>query len=81
MSTTVEILDREYTTYNNHRLELLASAQGKYAVVSGDTILGVWDTYVDALKAGYEACGVDQPFLVQQIQRHDPVQVVYRGKS
>lgn len=58
-------LNREIETYNRLLPELLTH-QGKYVVIKGDSQLGIYDTYQDALTAGYEKFKLE-PFLVKQI--------------
>jgi hypothetical protein len=58
-------LDRELATFKTALPNLMID-QGKFALVSGDEVLGTFDTYADALKAGYEKLGV-RPFLVKKI--------------
>jgi hypothetical protein len=59
-------LAKELATYEAQKASLLPASDGKFALVSGDE-LSVWETYEDALKAGYEKYGIDRPFLVKQI--------------
>lgn len=40
--------------------------EGRYAVVKGDTVYSVWDTFRDARQRGGELFGMDQ-FMVQEI--------------
>lgn len=47
-------------------LPSLMDKQGKFAVIHDDDLLGVFDTYADALEVAYEKCALDQ-FLVRQI--------------
>jgi hypothetical protein len=58
-------LEREQATYEKELEKLLASA-GKYVLIREDEVSGIYDTYQDALKVGYEKFGL-QPFLVKQI--------------
>lgn len=62
-------LKTELETYKKHLQGLMAS-QGKFVVVHGENILGTFDTYADALKAGYEKVGV-KPFLVKRISQDE----------
>ena len=64
-------LESELATYEKRKDELLAH-EGKYAVVHRDEIAGVWDTYEDALQAGYEKYKLE-PFLVKRIERVERV--------
>jgi hypothetical protein len=60
-------LQRELATFERKKDELLAQGDGKYALIQGDRVCGVWDTYEDTLKAGYAEFGVTMPFLVKKI--------------
>ena len=62
---------KELETYEAKKKELLESA-GKFVVIQGDEVAGVWDTYEDALRAGYERFKL-VPFLVKQITQIEPV--------
>lgn len=64
-------LESEQQTYQRELPKLLASA-GKYALVHGDQVAGIYDTYPDALKIGYERFGL-KPFLVKRIAAFDQV--------
>jgi hypothetical protein len=59
-------LEKELETFKRELPNLLAQ-EGKYVVVSGDDIVGVFAAYEDALTVGYEKCGL-KPFLVKKIQ-------------
>jgi hypothetical protein len=74
-----QILERELSTFRQRKPELMANSLGKFAVVSGERVLGVWDTYEAALAAGYELVGVDDPFLVRQVEATETVFHIYRG--
>ncbi len=69
-------LERELAVYNEHLMDLLAN-EGKYVVVHGEAIEGPFDSYEDALQAGYEKFGV-VAFLVKQISRVEPIQYFSR---
>ena len=74
-----EPLKRELETFEQHKLELLATAVGKFLLVQGDRIVGAWDTYADAIKAGYQEFGVNTPFLVKQLTRIERIQFFTRN--
>jgi len=61
----VMALERELQTYKNRLTELLAH-EGKFVLIRGDEVAGTWDTYEDALRAGYDKFGLN-PFLVKRI--------------
>jgi hypothetical protein len=72
-------LERELSTYDSSLMDLLAS-EGKYILISGDNVNGVFDSYDDALKAGYEKFGL-ATFLVKQIARAEPIHYFSRDLS
>ena len=71
-------LDREMDTFNAKRSELVANSLGKFVLISGDQV-EIWDTYDDALHAGYEHFGIDTPFMVRQVKEVETVNLIYRG--
>jgi hypothetical protein len=60
-----EPLEQELATYNAKLGELLSNV-GKFVLIKGDAVEGVYDTYADALKVGYERFKL-APFMVKQI--------------
>lgn len=69
-------LEQELSTYEEMLPELLAN-EGKYAVIHNDKLIGIYESYADALKTGYEQCGLDQ-FLVKQISQQEHISFVSR---
>jgi len=65
MSGQTGALDREIATFNE-KLSSLSGDEGRYVVIADQNIIGVFDTYSDALEAGYKARGLET-FLVKQI--------------
>ncbi len=58
-------LEKELLTYSQ-KLPTLLAQQGKYVLIGGAEVIGVYDSYEDALKVGYEHFKLS-PFLVKQI--------------
>ena len=58
-------LDREWAAYIASLPELQMQS-GKFVLIKGDEVAGIFDSYRDALKAGYERFRLE-PFLVKQI--------------
>ena len=56
----------ELETYRQ-LLPSLKSEEGKYALISGDKLLGVYEAYADALAIGYEKCNLNK-FIVKRIE-------------
>jgi hypothetical protein len=69
-------LEKEFATYKT-KLPELHEQQGKFAVIHGDSLFGVYGTYDDALKAAYDKYGLE-PFLVKQIQVAEQAQYISR---
>lgn len=69
-------LDTEITTYNA-QLPSLMEHQGKFVVIKGDNVIGIYDTYGDALKQGYEKLGLEN-FLVKCIMPAEQVSFISR---
>ena len=76
--STVTHLQKELETYETKKQALLSEGEGKFVAIHGDDVLGVWDTYEDALKAGLAKCGPRTPFLVKQISGIDQILYISR---
>jgi len=66
------ILEQELKTYEAHKEELLAVAEGQFALVTAVEIIGTYATQDEAISEGYSRF-VDKSFLVKQILRVEPV--------
>ncbi len=69
-------LEAELKVYKDS-LEDLLSDEGKYVLIHQQDVLGVFDTYSDAIRAGYEKCKLE-PFLVKKIRAVDQIQYFTR---
>ena len=63
--------EKELNVYDANLIDLLAN-EGKFVLIFGDEIGGIFDDYEEALKAGYEKYGLES-FLVKQINRNEPI--------
>ena len=70
----------EMTTYHQHLDALLREHQGKFVVIQGQKILGPFDTYPDALQAGYNAFGLGS-FLVKPITAHEKIETIFQAQA
>lgn len=61
-----QALDTELKTFDQHRERLLGTAKGKFVLIRGDQVIGVYDSKMDAIAQGYQQFG-NVPFLVKQI--------------
>jgi hypothetical protein len=65
----------EITTYRNHLPHLVREQAGRFVLIKGADILGIFPDRSAALREGYRRFGAVAPFLVRQIA--DPEPVVY----
>ena len=71
MSTSeTSVLKPELQYFEQHRVELLAHATGKYALVKNAELVGVFDSETEALRTGFRRLGTDA-FLVKHIVEAD----------
>jgi hypothetical protein len=57
-------LDSEMACYHREKRSLEASSLGKFVLIHGERVMGLFATRRDAVAAGYEQLGV-VPFLVR----------------
>ena len=70
-STPGDVLATEWNTYRREVARLLAEGnEGRHVLIKGDQIIGIWDTHLEALDAGYSRF-LGQPFFVHQIQTRE----------
>ena len=63
-------LQEEVEYFERHRLELLAQAPGRYALVKGSTLVDTFASESEAVRAGY-LCFGNEAFLVKHIVEAD----------
>jgi hypothetical protein len=64
-------LEREIETYRRRLPELLPN-KGKYVVIQGEEVVGIFEALGDALRAGYSRF-LHEPFLVRMIRETEEV--------
>jgi hypothetical protein len=69
-STAVTELRSELQYFEGHRAELVRAARGKYALIKGEQLGGIYEDQNAAIRAGYEKFG-NEPFLVKEILEVD----------
>lgn len=70
-------LERELATFRRELDRLLTESPGKWVLVRADEVVGVFDTYQDAIRVGYQRFGLGG-FLVQRIVPPEQAQWVTR---
>ena len=63
-------LETEWRYFNEHRADLFEQAPGKYALIKGNILVGMFDSEAIAIRNGHERLG-NVPFLVKQITEVD----------
>jgi hypothetical protein len=66
-----DILQKETATYQK-LLPSLLTEEGKFALIVGEELIGVFAAYEDALRAGYEKAKLN-PLLVKRISGTEDV--------
>ena len=65
------MFEKELEIFKKLKSELIQqNPSGGFVVIKDDEVLGVWQSRLDALKAGIEKYG-DVPFLVRNINDND----------
>jgi hypothetical protein len=68
-------LNQELQVYRLQLIDMLGVNdvnEGKYVVIKGMDVLGMFETYESALDFGYDRCGLT-PFLVKRIERNESI--------
>lgn len=65
-------LERELETFQRVLPLLLVKEEGKFALIVGDALAGIYELREDALLAGYQKAKLG-PFLVQRISGAEPI--------
>ncbi|MGZ5476228.1 MAG: hypothetical protein ACXW3E_05275 [Thermoanaerobaculia bacterium] len=68
--TEAASFESEIDYFEKHRIELLSRAAGKFALVKGEKLVGVFETETEAVRSGYQQFG-NEPFLVKHIVEAD----------
>jgi hypothetical protein len=63
-------LEHEVRYFEQHRIELLAEAAGRYALIKGTEVIGTFASEIEAVGAGFRHFG-NEPFLVKHIVEAD----------
>ena len=78
MDDPQQLLAAELKTYQEQKEDLLKNSEGKYVLIVGQTILGVYSDKLEAVAIGHQQVGPG-PFLVKKIERVDkPVYIFLR---
>jgi hypothetical protein len=67
---TVQVLDEEQKTFEEHLPELLGTAAGKWVLIHDREVLGTFESRRDAINQGFRTLG-NVPFLVKEVTAVD----------
>jgi len=68
-------LEREIQTYKERLSELLKD-QGKFVLIRGDEVVGIFESCEAAVRHGYELFGLE-PFLAREIREKEIIPVFW----
>ena len=66
-------LETELGFFEENRAAYLEKAEGKFAVIKGENLLGFFDTDEAAYKAAVQAYGIE-PFLIKEVLEEDRIE-------
>ncbi len=67
---TTHVLQQELDFFESQRFPLLDQAPGRYALIKGSELIGVFDSELEAARVGYRQIG-NVPFLIKHIVEAD----------
>lgn len=71
----VEALREELGFFQSMRAQLLMAHEGKFVLIKGHELVGVFESQQQAYALGLEKLG-NVPFLIKQVVREEPVQTI-----
>ncbi len=69
------VLAKEYEYFASVKDELLKHYEGKFALIYGSELVGIWDSQATAYRNGIERFG-NVPFLIKHIVAEDAIESV-----
>jgi hypothetical protein len=69
----------ERRTYEAIRDDLLKKAPGRWVLIKGTGVRGIFDTEDEGVSEGVRLLGPDEPFFVQRIETADEEMGVFTG--
>ena len=70
-SAPMEDLREEISAYENIRTSLLRDNEGKFVIMHGKRLVGVYDSSGEAFVDAMNQFGTQQPFLLRQVSEED----------
>ena len=70
-----ELFRQELEAFERHKAELLAQAHGKWVLIKGDRIVGIFEDRLSAARRGYAEFPA-QDFLTKRIVEVEPPKLI-----
>lgn len=74
------MLDQEIRTYETHKGDLLEVAEGRFVLIHGDVVAGIFEDRMAAISYGFRRFGY-VPILTRRIERFQRVVSILRSVS
>lgn len=65
-----DLLEKENKYYQSIKQKLLEESEGKFALIKGDKLIGLFDTDMDAYQVGIDRFG-NVPFLIIRVEKDE----------
>ena len=69
------VLEKELETYDTNKEELLREHEGKFVLIKGEEVIGIFRTELAATNGGHKRFGY-VPILVREITRKEAVYLI-----
>lgn len=70
MPVAAPILQKELDFFERNRIDLFERAPGRFVLIKESELIGIFDTELEAIRAGYQKFG-NEAFFVKQILEAD----------
>jgi hypothetical protein len=77
MAAHADSLSIDYSFFEANRSEWANQHRDEFVLVCKRALVGFYETYEDAYKAGLQTFGVKSQFLVKQVSAVEPVFFIY----
>ena len=77
MAAHADSLSIDYSFFEAHRSEWADQHRDKFVLVCQRVLVGFYETYEEAYKAGLQKFGVRSQFLVKQVSAVEPLFFIY----
>ena len=72
------LLEKEYKFYLHHLDEFIGQHLHQFVLIKKDKVVGFYDSYAEALRAGLKDFG-NVPFFIKEIEQQEEVHFFHQG--